>query len=106
MKDTTDFVRRKMVRLLLCVCIASVLVGGCGKIGVAGKYVSEKNQKNYLELKTDGTFFVQEDSMGMAGKYEIDGDTITLKTDMGLASRGKIEGKTVIDNDGDRWTKQ
>jgi len=72
----------------------------------AGKYVSEKNDKNYLELKADGTFFLQVRSRGRAGKYEIDGDQITLKTDMGSASRGKIDGNTMIDPDGDRWTKK
>jgi len=78
----------------------------CSKTGVSGKYVNEKNPKDYLELKSDGTFFSQEGPMGIAGKYEVEGDQITLKTDMGFASRGKIQGKTIIDKDGDRWTKQ
>ena len=90
-----------LIVILLVVC----LLVGCSKT-VAGKYVNEKNPKDYLELKSDGTFFVQEGSMGMAGKYEIEGNQITLKTDIGLATRGKIEGKTIIDKDGDRWTKQ
>ena len=44
--------------------------------------------------------------LGIAGKFEVEGDQITLKTDRGFSSRGKIQGKTLIDKDGDRWTKQ
>jgi len=73
---------------------------------VSGKYMNEKNPKDYLELKSDGTFFSQEGPMGIAGKYVVEGDQITLKTDMGFASRGKIKGKTIIDREGERWTKQ
>lgn len=59
-----------------------------------------------MELKSNGSFYIRENSMGIAGSYEVDGDQITLKTEMGMASRGKIEGKVVVNDDGERWTKQ
>ena len=91
--------------LLVLMLVLVTANSACGN-SAAGKYVSEKNPKNYLELKSDGTFFLQEGSLGVTGKYEIEGSQITFKMDMGLASRGNIEGKTLIDKDGDRWTKQ
>src|SRR6266436_3381452 len=100
-QNMTFFLRRLFVVLILI----GLTSFACSS-GMSGKYVSEKNPKNYVELKSDGTYFLQEGSMGVTGKYEVEGGQITLKTDMGFASRGNIEGKTIIDKDGDRWTKQ
>jgi hypothetical protein len=83
---------------------ALVAAAACGN-RVAGVYVSEKNPRDYLELKPDGTFFVQEGPMGATGKYEVEAAQITLKLDMGIAARGTIEGDTIIDNDGIRWKR-
>ena len=95
-------------RLVNLTVISVILMAfaGCQNKGPSGKYISEKNPKDYLELKSDGTFYIQEGGMGVTGKYEIEGDQITLKMDMGFASRGRIQGKTIIDKDGDRWTEQ
>jgi hypothetical protein len=101
--------KTKIRRGLLVIILISVSFLGCDKLsrmGISGTYVSEKNEKNFMELKTNGSFYVHENGMGMAGSYEIDGDQITLKTDMGFASRGKVDGNTLIDDDGERWTKK
>jgi len=92
--------------LLLIFLIVTVIATSECTASVAGKYVSEKNARNYLELKSDGTFYLHEGFTDFAGKYEVEGSQITLKTEMGFASRGTIEGKTLIDKDGVRWTKQ
>lgn len=97
--------RRSLYFYSMPVLVISLLVG-CGLGGPAGKYVSEKNSDDFLELKSDGTFTVIEGRSGFTGKYEIDGDQIILKADIGLAQRGRIEGQTIIDNEGTRWTKQ
>ena len=79
---------------------------GCGVGGVSGEYVHEKKPKNYIELKSDGTFFLQrEDGSGETGKFEIDSNMITLSTPDGDALRCEIKGNTIIDKDGARWTK-
>ena len=76
---------------------------------LSGRYVMERNKRAYIEFKSDGTFYVEEYSLGMkqsaAGKYQIDGKVITLILGSGSASRGEIEGNTFIDKDGDRWVK-
>ena len=99
----------KEFRFLLILAILVMPLIACENFSrwrVAGNYVSEKNAKNYMELKSNGSFYVHENGMGAAGSYEVDGDQVTLKTDLGLATRGKIDGKTLVDDDGDRWTKQ
>lgn len=70
-----------------------------------GIYVSQKNPTYYMDLKSDGTFFSKE-MITTHGKYEIEGNVITLKFELGLASRGRIEGNVLIDPDGDRWVKK
>lgn len=70
------------------------------------KYVSEKNPKNYLELKSNGNFFMQEGDKEVEGKYEVEADQITLKIGPTFEVRGKIHGKTIIFKNGDRYTKQ
>lgn len=73
---------------------------------VTGKYVNEGNPSSYLELKSDGTFYLERGFIGGAtGKYEIEGKQITLKFDGGMATRGQIEGKTITVT-GDNWTRQ
>jgi hypothetical protein len=75
-----------------------------------GKYFNEKNVNDYIELKADGTFLLQERRDGQAhsasGKYEIEGTQITLTVGSGQAVRGKLEGKTFVDDGGNRWTKR
>lgn len=93
---------------VLAVAILACASGGAspGKAGgVAGKYVSEKNAGNFIELRSDGTFFSQDGDMIIQGKYAIEGSRITFTTDTGFASRGRIEAG-VIDRDEDRWKKQ
>ncbi len=92
--------------LLLAICI-SIASFACQKADRTGKYISEKDPTNYLELKADGTFILQQAPTIVAGKYEIAGGQVTLKNDTGFNSNGKFEGRnTIIDNDGLRWTKQ
>jgi hypothetical protein len=77
----------------------------CSK-GVAGKYVNQKNKKEYLELRGDGTFFVRESGTGMSGHYRVDGGVITLTLEGGMAAQGKIQGNTITDEDGKIWVEQ
>jgi hypothetical protein len=81
------------------------LLIGCSH-SPTGKYVSQTNPSDYLELRDDGTFFLNEMSAERTGKYRIDGKTITLEWGSGVAVRGTLDGKTLTDKDGDKWVKQ
>jgi hypothetical protein len=95
---------RKASSLTITIALTICLLA-CSK-GVAGTYVHQKNTKEYMELREDGTFFVRERSMGISGKYRVDGDVLTLMLDAGPSSQGKIHGNTIIDGDGESWVKQ
>lgn len=96
---------RTAARIILVVLIG-VLLFGCNSNSVVGKYVNRKNQNEYLELKPDRTFFAQE-GLGYAGKYEVEGNTLTLTLNSGLAARAQIQRDgTIVDNDDKTWVKK
>lgn len=88
--------------MLVLFIISSTLIG-CAKT-VSGTFIHEKNSKEYLELKSDNTFFLQQ-SGGATGKYTIDGNTLTLDYG-GPADRAVINGNTITESDGEKWIKK
>lgn len=72
----------------------------------AGKYVNQKNRTEYIELKPDGTFYVQRKTSGYAGKYEITGNIITTVLPDGRAGRDKIQADAIIESDGTIWARE
>ncbi len=92
--------------LVLTIAITFSVLAGC-KASIVGKYFNEKHPNQYIELKPDLTFqMVEEDGTGATGTYEIEGDVILLKLQIGIVGRSKLQGNTLIDPDGDRWTKK
>lgn len=80
--------------LLVAVGAALGVAAGCSSSGaVAGTYVSEAG---YLELDRDGTFYLSVGGLGgERGRYEVRGETLTLRFENGSAVRATIKGKTI-----------
>ena len=85
---------RVLMRLLV-VGLCLILTGCGGSRSVAGTYVNE-NQRDTLELETDGDFYLVIVGIGIHGEYEVDGSTITLFFPDGSAWRGRIEGRKIL----------
>jgi len=84
---------------------AIFLLAGCGKAHV-GTYVLDKSPGVHLELKSDGTFLLENDGT-TTGTYKIEGQTVTLTTPTGIVSGGTIDGDTItMTEDGGKWTKK
>lgn len=91
--------------LLCCLLLALLLGVSCGT-GIAGTYVNRDNSDEYLDLNPDGSFFLKE-YLGFAGRYEVAGDTITIRLDSGLAARARIhKDGSIHDDDGKVWVKK
>ena len=102
---TIKRVFRLSIALVILLC--AVVIFGCNRgPASAGKYLSEKNHQDFTELKSDGTFLIQQGNMSLNGKYAIDGKQIKLTLSTGDALTGSIEGRTITDNEGKLWTKQ
>lgn len=71
-----------------------------------GVYVSFQSG-GYLELRSDGGFFLDErgTGSGISGTYMISNDILTLTLPSGTATRATLTGDTIIDKDGERWLK-
>jgi hypothetical protein len=88
--------------------LVALLGVSCTTSSVAGHYVSERDRspKDYVELRADGTFTLQEDGSTLTGTYKLNGTQVTLSAASGKPLRGKIEAGVLTDATGNRWTKQ
>jgi hypothetical protein len=84
---------------MLALVIFSTLIG-CSQRTQKGVYAQGEN---YLELKSNGTFYLSEQSKNITGKYEIEDGGLTLIFEGVNATRGQINGDTIIDKYGARW---
>lgn len=94
--------------LVLCVItvffISSISPGGLG--GVAGTYVNQNNPREYIELHSDGTFFIKGQWLGASGRWELKGSEIRLYSNtMGIVETVEIKGDRIYDNQGQVWVK-
>ena len=70
-----------------------------------GKYVNKDNATQYIELKSDKSFFLKENG-SHSGKYEVNGNVLTIVLGNGQSARANFKGNTVIDELGKVWVKQ
>ena len=71
---------------------------------IPGKYIHEKTSAQYIELKTDGSYFLFDGSAGITGNYEVNGSQITIF--IGDArSQGTIQDGIIIDDEGEKWLR-
>jgi len=71
---------------------------------IEGKYYSEVDPSAYLELRTGGSYVVNQEQ-SFSGEYTVDDDTIKLIYTFGSFVL-IIDGDILIDADGDRWIKE
>lgn len=70
-----------------------------------GKYYSEENNNDYIELKSNGEVVIDEDNAGYFGEYEVNGQTLLLKIEGVGGIKGTIKDGVLIDPEGIRWKK-
>lgn len=74
--------------------------------GSAKKYLSEKNSANYLELKPDGTFLLNQNGAEATGEYKASGDVLMLKMAGGKERTIALYGDAIVDDEGEKWIKE
>lgn len=73
----------------------------------AGRYVNDQNPSDVIELRSDGTFALQEDGGHIAGTYSVDGSAVSLVTASGQKLQGRIEDGVFTDTMmGKQWKRQ
>ncbi|GAB6152868.1 hypothetical protein JCM17380_16180 [Desulfosporosinus burensis] len=80
---------------------------GCSKNNtVSGIFIKQNYSKEYIQLKSDGTFKDKDSLSEINGKYTINGDKLTMdyKSESVTAT---INGNTIIfDKNGLKYTKE
>ena len=74
--------------------------------GIEGKFVSESEPNDFLQLRQDGGFTREEGGRAFSGTYEINDTEIILTSASGAVGKGTIVPDVFIDSDGERWAKQ
>lgn len=94
---------------VVVVFTVAITLLSCSKSPV-GTYISSKDSRVILELKTDGTFagMLRGQTTPLAtGTYKVEGNVITLTTSgANKPETGKIDGDIITDPVGDTWTRQ
>lgn len=73
---------------------------------IKGKYIRKDKSTDYIELKPDGTFSLQQDGKDYSGNYNVEADTIIVQVSNAPSSKLRISGNTMIESDGTVWEKQ
>lgn len=71
---------------------------------VFGTYTRVGKSTDYLELKSDGTFVVQQDGKTMKGTFSVAGNIVTAQSGK-LTDTARIEGSRIVDRQGIVWEK-
>lgn len=89
---------------------------------VAGRYINEKNQNEYLDLDSSGAFHWRVGGRNVAGSYKISEEVLTLVfPPVGATARGKLvdghfncclsngldpSASALVDDESKTWLKQ
>jgi hypothetical protein len=74
---------------------------------VAGHYVNAVSAVEYMDLKTDGSFFLHpSNDKNWAGAYTISGDAVVFRVADKTAYRMTLNGDHLVDQQGNQWTRQ
>jgi len=73
---------------------------------IAGKYIRKNKDSDFIELKSDGTFSLQQNGKSYNGNFKIEADNITILISHGPTSKHRFTGGSIIESDGTVWEKQ
>jgi hypothetical protein len=72
------------------------MVIGCSSAGsLPGTYVNQSNMRDTLQLRSGGTYDMTIWGIGAHGRYDVTGETLTLRSADGSSNRVIIQGKTI-----------
>lgn len=94
LKEANDETATSAVAIFSVLLVA--LAGWSSSRSVAGVYVNQDNPSDSIELKRDGTFYIDIVGLSGHGRYEVSGDSVTLKFPDGGAARAQLQGDTLV----------
>jgi hypothetical protein len=101
--------------LLICFICLAPRSFGADLSGVSGVYLCHTDDTQFLTLRQDATFVLRQrvkppdkekPFMEFTGKYQLNGETLTLILDDGGIAEGQLKGSVFTDAQGDAWVKK
>jgi hypothetical protein len=90
-----------------CFGVESLQTSSPADATYSGKYVNEKNNNNYIDLNTDGTFHLRQSKKDYNGQYRVEGGKLVMVINNKALPGSQIGEGVIIDNDdGSRWVRQ
>jgi hypothetical protein len=87
------------VTLIFCISACSS--------GVTGKYMVPSHPDQYIEFKSDNTFYIQDGPhFATSGTYSVNGKEITVNAATGLSEKLTLDGSKLRDPMGKIYEKQ
>ena len=94
----------KKIIALLMILFSVLVTTACGS-AIDGTYTNQQRPSDYIELRSDGTFFIMEKDQGLSGTFKADENRLVLTSPSGASSVAELRGDTIIDNGGLAWVK-
>lgn len=74
---------------------------------VVGRYIRRGDDRDFADLRADGTFSLSQQGMQLEGTYQVTGDAITLASPrIRGGQKGRVVGTTIVDPQGNVWEKK
>lgn len=95
--------QKKLTFAVLVGVIALAIV--CDGSSIAGKYIQKKKPSQFIELRSNCTFLIQDNEGSTEGTYERKGNQLKATVN-GRTGIIKIDGYILTDPDGDQYIMQ
>ena len=89
----------------LVIWVCSVILAGCGTTSHVGRYYQREKKANFIDLRSNGTFHIEQNSRRFDGRYEIDEGLLILSLDKGARIITWIDEQVITDNEGKKWAR-
>ncbi len=104
---------KKFLRVIVLLLVVSVMGMACqgsrDASEMVGTYINADNPAEYLELHSDGTYSLMEYGTDFTGKWQVEGNTLSITYDhmpASFKSTATIRGDTIVDETDKTWIRQ
>jgi len=106
--------RNIVLAVALAICLSAPSIAA-DLNAVSGVYLNRSDDAQFLTLRPDATFFLRQKKsppskanpfVEFSGKYELNGETVTLILSDGGMAQGQLQGNVFTDSQGSAWVKK
>jgi uncharacterized protein YceK len=99
----------RKIAIIIFITVIILLSGCTSNTTINGKYTSTAHPSNYMIIKSDGSFFVNQEGAGgisFGGQYHVENDIIYLIVPFGTITATIDKNGDLIDQEGVKWKRK